>query len=155
MKISPNLELSILNLGLVLTIPGLYADYNSEFSTDKWETWIKLTPYLFYIPAQVTGIYGHRKHEVRWLDAGWATTLLGLISCYFLMMFNTRSASQVVCDDWNSICLDDFEGSCDTDLEAYQGFMYILGLCLMIIGGSLIFLLLLEKSVSLKKSMGT
>jgi len=65
MKISPNLELSILNLGMVLTIPALIADYSNEFAPDDWATWIKLTPYLFYIPAQAVGIYGHRKHEVK------------------------------------------------------------------------------------------
>ena len=155
MKISPKLELSILNLGLALTIPALVADYSEEFDTGTWEAWIKLTPYLFYITAQLVGMYGFMKHEVKWLDAGWPISLIGLLCCYFLMMFNTRSASQVVCDEWNSICLDDFEGSCDTDFEAWQGFTYILGLCLCIIGGSLVFLLFLEKSISLKKSMGT
>jgi hypothetical protein len=56
-----------------------------------------------------------------------------------------------VCDEWNSICFDEVKGDCDVDVDAWQGLMYLLGKCFLIIGGSLMTLWLIERSMELKR----
>jgi amino acid transporter len=112
---------------------------------------MKLAPHLVFLVAVVLGMVGHIKNTIFLLNAGWLGSIAGLIFTYFLMMFNTRTASQVICDEWEDVCLDEAVGACDTDLEAYQGFLYILGLCFLIIGGSLGILFFLERAMELRK----
>jgi hypothetical protein len=111
MKVSPTLELFILLAGLSLTIPALYEDFSEEFKTGEWESWMKLSPHIVFTLAVSFGMIGHFKSSSGSLIFGWILTLCGLFCTYFVAMFNTRSMSQVVCDEWNSICLEDSIGT--------------------------------------------
>jgi hypothetical protein len=151
MRVSPIFELSLVFLGAVFTVPQMVEEFNGDAGIGDWETWMKVAPHFFFILAGAMGVIGFMKNILILLNAAWIGSVFALFFTYFLMMFNTRTASQVVCDEWSDVCLDESPGSCDTDLEAYQGLMYILGLCLLIIGGSLTFLFFLEKAIDLRK----
>jgi hypothetical protein len=103
MKVSPTLELFILLAGLSLTIPALYEDFSEEFKTGEWESWMKLSPHIIFTLGVSFGMIGHFKTSNGSLAFGWFLSLIALFCTYFNAMFNTRSMSQVVCNEWDSI----------------------------------------------------
>ena len=151
MKVSPILELTLILIGLWITIPALYDEFKDDFKADKWETWIKISPHLIYVLAISFGMTGFFKKNKALIDFAWFGNLIGLLCTYFVMIFNTRAMTQSVCDEWSDVCLDDVQGSCDANVEAWQALMYLLGMCFLIIGGSLITLWFIERSMEIRR----
>ena len=151
MKVSPILELTLILIGLWITIPALYNEFKEEFKTSDWQTWVKLSPHLAFVVAISIGMTGFFKKNKCCIDCSWLGCLVALFCTYFVMIFNTRGATQAVCEEYDSVCFDDVQGSCDTDIESWQGIMYLLGKCFLIIGGSLVTLWFIERSLEIKR----
>ena len=151
MKVSPSFELFMLFLGFALTIPAVVTDMSDNFEVAEWETWVKLGPHIVFLLSVSFGMIGHFKHSSGTLSCGSMGSVVGLLLTYFLAMFNTRSVSQVVCNEWDSVCLEDSVGSCDTDYEPYEAIMYLLGIVFFIIGGSLTTLFFVERTKETKQ----
>jgi hypothetical protein len=91
MKVSPILELTLILIGLWITIPALYEEFKNDFDSSAWETWVKLMPHFLFVIAISLGMSGFFKKSRPLLDLGWFGTLLGLFFTYFVMIFNTRA----------------------------------------------------------------
>jgi hypothetical protein len=91
MKVSPILELTLILIGLWITIPALYEEFKNEFDGGAWETWVKLLPHILFIIAISFGMSGFFKKSRCLIDVGWIGTLVGLFFTYFVMIFNTRA----------------------------------------------------------------
>jgi uncharacterized membrane protein len=115
-------------LGIGLTIPQVVAE-SSRFEVESFNTWIQFLPQFLLIIALV--LKSFKKTAVACLVFGG----LALLGVYFLLIFNSQSSSYVICSKFSSICAEVDDILCVGNvLETWEALLYLIGLCLCIIG---------------------
>lgn len=127
------IELSITVLGIGCSLPALFTEYSSEFAAAEWTTWVKMLPQSLLLVACILRLI--KKMPLFGMLLG----VLGLFATYFCMLFNSRASASVVCQEYPDACSDDAETSCsDSVLESWEGLLYLIGLCFMTIGSTIL-----------------
>ena len=140
-------EVCITVLGILCSLPAVVEEYMEEFDPAMWETWVKVLPQLFLTIACVLRV----KPKVLW--GSLVLCILGLLTTYFCLLFNSRASASVVCEEYPEACADDIEDTCTgVAIAPWQGLLYLIGLCFMTIGSTT---LIRDNSVALSDARVT
>ncbi|CAG9330764.1 unnamed protein product [Blepharisma stoltei] len=127
------LEIGVSIIGIVLTISALFDDLSDTFDYTKWKSWVKFIPQVLLISA--CGFRFVKKLRIEAL----ATSIVSLIGFYYLILFNTRESSILVCDEYSDICAEKVDVLYTGEvLKAATALPYLIGLAVSIIGSTLL-----------------
>ena len=131
-------------VGIGLTIPVMIAEAD-EYTVNNFATWIKIAPQFMLFFAIVTRLFNKTQMLCGILS------IISLVGSYFLLLFNSQRSSYVICKQFDTLCPENDNITCDDSiLEVWEGILYLLGLCFKIIGSTLLIRNSFAKSKSLK-----
>ena len=119
-------------LGIGFTIPAVISEI-SNFKYKEFNTWIRFLPQLMLFIALLLSL--KKKLYIFSIISG----IISLFGIYFLLIFNSQNSSYVICNELEEICVESNDIICVGDLLAlWEAILYLLGLCLGIIGNTLL-----------------
>lgn len=119
-------------VGVTFTLPGIIAETGKSL-IDSFEFWMQFLPQVVLVLALVLQL--HKKTRILSI----VTAGVSLCGEYFLLIFNSQNSSYKICTEFKSICPEHEDLICEgTALAVWEAIMYLLGLCLMVIGNTLL-----------------
>ncbi|CAG9316101.1 unnamed protein product [Blepharisma stoltei] len=127
------LELGLSLIGIGLTIPALVDDFMDTFDLTNWRTWVKIIPQIILLFA--CGFRFVKKLQTQTL----ITSIMAMLGSYFLLLFNTRESSDLICDYYGDLCAETVNVLCTGEvLHVSTALPYLIGIAFLIVGSTLL-----------------